>query len=398
MNQEILRRVDCRSCGSTDLVEVIDFGLQPLAGHFPRVAERDRACEKYPLDLTACTACGLLQVTWLPPIGDVFNEDYRYSSSTIPALVRYFSGYAAWLSERIPGGSRVLEFGCNDGVLLAQLAARGYSCVGVDASENVAFLARAKGLEVISGFFGERLVEEYRLRAAFELVTCSNVFAHIDDVIGCARAAWSALKNGGQFCVEVHDAGKLVEERQFDTIYHEHLSYYSDSTLACLLRRAGFTIKECVRTGMHGGGLRMRAEKAVSGQSDTRGRAEAPVIPYAEIGIALKDAIDEGRTSIDELFSKYGALAGFGAAGRSLMYVNVTKTGHAFSVVYDDSVLRQGRYLGGTNVQIKPYSDDTGGCCVILAWNYAPDIVKRLAGRFEKIITLLPRYTEWASS
>jgi 2-polyprenyl-3-methyl-5-hydroxy-6-metoxy-1,4-benzoquinol methylase len=137
---------------------------------------------RYHLDLTECVDCGLLQVTNLPPIEEVFHAEYRYSSSTIPDLVSHFTNYADFLVQRLPKGAKILEFGCNDGVLLTQLRERGFVCVGVDASDNVASLARAKGLEVHTGFLTPEFVRAMGLNCDFDLITCSNVFAHIHDI------------------------------------------------------------------------------------------------------------------------------------------------------------------------------------------------------------------------
>ena len=391
----LTRSTYCRCCGCANLQELVDFGRQPLAGNFPLFPESTEACKRYPLDLSICRDCGLLQVTHLPPIDEVFHADYRYASSTVPGLVRHFTAYADWLRSRLPECSRVLEFGCNDGVLLKQLAQLGHDCVGVDASENVAALARSHGLDVRTGFFTPSFVEAQQLTAAFDLVTCSNVFAHIHEVRDCARAARNTLKAGGQFCVEVHNGAAIFDENQFDTVYHEHLSYYTDRTLSDLLVREGFEVEEVVRTAMHGDGLRVRARR--SERTDAR-RAPASATDLSEIdsaGRRVNDAIARSAAAVRRLHEQHGALQAYGAAGRSQMFLNFTGTAGCFNVIYDDSTLRQGRYIAGTDLQIRPYDGQSGHCCVILAWNYAADISARLRGRFDQVVTLLPEERHW---
>ena len=226
-----MKRTECRSCGAADLVLICDFGLQPLAGVFPLASDSAKPAKRYPLDLTQCGRCGLLQVTCLPPIQEVFHDDYRYSSSTVPDLVQHFEGYADYLAARLPQGARVLEFGCNDGVLLNKLRDRGLACVGVDASDNVAAIAREKGLDVRTGFLTCDLVRREALQGQFDAVTCSNVFAHIDEICEAAAAVRLLLKPGGSFFIEVHNGEALAQQAQFDTIYHEHLTYFTQETL-----------------------------------------------------------------------------------------------------------------------------------------------------------------------
>lgn len=384
-----MKNLHCRSCGSAALTLVYDFGLQPLAGVFPLEPESAAPIKRYPLDLSQCDLCGLLQVTTIPPAHEVFHDDYRYSSSTVPDLVRHFDGYADYLASRLPTGARVLEFGCNDGVLLAKLDERGFSCVGVDASDNMASLARGKGLDARTGFLTAELVEGEGLAGQFDAVTCSNVFAHIDDVRGAAAGVRALLKPGGFFFVEVHDGDALAHDAQFDTIYHEHLTYFTEASLTSLAEREKFSFDECLRTPMHGGGLRFASKYQPQLSSSSQ------VAPQLIDGDRFRRTIERCCEDLSRLQAEFGTLHGYGAAGRSQMFINMTDSGEQFGVVYDDSPFRQRRYIVGTDVMIRPFEGDEGECCVILAWNYAPSISERIRGRFKKIVSLLPKYREW---
>jgi 2-polyprenyl-3-methyl-5-hydroxy-6-metoxy-1,4-benzoquinol methylase len=384
-----MKRIECRSCGAADLTLIYDFGTQPLAGVFPLSPDRAQPARRYPLDLTQCGACGLLQVTYLPPIQEVFHDDYRYSSSTVPDLVRHFEGYADFLTDRLSPGAHVLEFGCNDGVLLDLLRNRRLTGVGVDASDNVAQLARDRGLDVRTGFLTSELVEAEGLAGQFDAVTCSNVFAHIDGIRATVEAVRSLLRPGGLFFIEVHDGEILTSEAQFDTIYHEHLTYFTQATLTTFAAREEFAFVECHKTPMHGGGLRFvgRYEPGLSG--------EMPQTVELIDGEAFSHTIERCREQLLKLAAQHGPLHGYGAAGRSQMFVNMTRAAECFSIVYDDSPLRQGRYIVGTDIEIRPFEGARGACCVILAWNYAPSIADRVRDHFDKIVTLLPEYQEW---
>lgn len=387
-----MKSTHCRSCRSKNLKLVYDFGDQPLAGEYPVEPDSKHHAQRYPLDLTECADCGLWQVTNLPPIEEIFNDNYRYSSSTVPDLVRHFTGYADFLQARLPAGASVFEFGCNDGVLLAQLQARGFACVGVDASDNVASLARQKGLDVRSAFLTPTFVEANHLAGQFDLVTCSNVFAHIDDIRTTTQAVKQLLKPGGIFNIEVHDGNVLAVESQFDTVYHEHLTYFTESTLRHFAALNGFDFVECERSSMHGGGLRFSSRLADSDMPKVPQDTSPPALIG---GTNFKQAIDRCREDIISLYRKHGPLHGYGAAGRAQMFINITRTAEFFSCVFDDSPLRQGRYVVGTNVPIRPYREDRGECCVILAWNYAPTISKRIHPHFAETVTLLPVLKSW---
>lgn len=380
----------CRACGSAELALVYDFGPQPLAGAYPLEPESVAAAKRYPLDLTQCGTCGLLQVTNLPPIDEIFNADYRYSSSTVPDLRLHFDGYADWLSRRLPDGANVLEFGCNDGVLLERLSQRGYVCTGVDASDNMARIACAKGLNVITGFLTPEAVSQHGLEGRFDAVTCSNVFAHIDNIAEAAAAVRLLLKPGGLFFIEVHDGDLLAREAQFETIYHEHLSYFTENSLRRFSAREGFSFVECERTPMHGGALRFCGR--LTGDSEGIDLTSAPEMIDAT---RFAEAISRCTEDMQSLYEEYGPVQGYGAAGRAQMFVNMTATGSCFSAVFDDSPYRQGRYIVATDIPIIPWAGDDGDCCVILAWNYAPSISTRIRSKFKRVVSFLPKYTVW---
>lgn len=389
-----MKRDDCRSCGSVSLNLVYDFGELPLAGNFARTAFDSIHCPKYRLELYECSDCGLLQILELPPIEQVFHADYKYSTGTIPALVSHFQEYANYLSPKVPRGSAILEFGCNDGTLLTMLEAAGHKTIGVDPSANVANLARAKGLRVITDFFCTNLVCNEGLLSGFDLVTCSNVFAHIDTLSDVTAAAWRSLKQDGLFCVEVHDADLLIAQTQFDTVYHEHLTYFSERTLSAHLRRNGFDVVESTRTSMHGGGLRILARKVqIPTEIPLGGMGREDVIGVCRGGAMEKfsQAIERCHADILHTKSRHGKIWGYGAAGRSQMFINMTNTASMFEAVFDDSPLRQNSFIIGTAVPILAFDHAVhGGACVILAWNYADSIVGKVRPHFDEILVALP--------
>ncbi|MBO9518975.1 MAG: methyltransferase domain-containing protein [Porphyrobacter sp.] len=391
----VSKRTRCRSCFAPGLRVVVDFGLQPLAGFYAASPEDAINHRRYPLLLEACPVCDLLQITDLPPIEEVFHDDYTYSSSEIPPLVAHFADYSRWLEERFPKSAAILEFGCNDGVLLNQLRERGYQhLTGVDASTNMVARAASRGFDVIEGFFGSGIIDRLGKRAPFDLITCSNVFAHIDDLQDVLGAAHKLLGEGGQMCIEVHDAEKLVLEGQFETIYHEHLTYFSEGSLRTCLTLNGFDVSEIEKTPMHGGGLRARARK-VRLETGTIQSEPRSAVEIERIGNSLTAKVKQCRERVNALRAQYGPLDGYGMAGRAQMFLAMTQTEKAFGAFFDDAQIRQNRYAVGTDERIEAFSPERAArACVILAWNYSDAILKRIEPYYETVEVMFPEITK----
>jgi 2-polyprenyl-3-methyl-5-hydroxy-6-metoxy-1,4-benzoquinol methylase len=386
------KRLECRSCGSPELEMVADFGLQPLAGFYPETVNKSLNHNRYPLVVDGCPVCGLLQITDLPPIAEVFHADYTYSSSQVAPLVGHFAEYAEWLSDRFPSDVKILEFGCNDGVLLDQLRLRDFTLLyGVDASANIVKVARQRGFDVKCGFFGTRMAQQIDEPDTFDLITCSNVFAHIDDLQDVILGARTLLKSTGEFCIEVHDAERLVAEGQFETVYHEHLTYFSADTLSTCLQFNGFEVVEVVKTSMHGGGLRIRARKSADQIATTKTHFNTET--FSETGHTLLNRVVTCRNQVKDIFDRHGLIDGYGISGRAQMFLSMTKTSHYFGALYDDAAIRQGRFQVGTELSIQPYIPNSAAqTCIILAWNYAEAIFSKIASDYEAIYVLFPEY------
>lgn len=391
------RRFICRTCDFDSFTDLIDFGSQPLAGFFANSAEESINCSTYPLSLEKCDNCGLLQILDLPPIEEIFHSNYSYSSSQVKPLVEHFEQFSHWIRSRFPKNSSILEFGSNDGVFLDQLRNCGFeNIIGVDASRNMCAQARAKGLDVVHGFFQKQLVEEHQMEGTLDLVTCSNVFAHIDDIRSSIKGAWLALKDDGHFCVEVHNAQKLIDEGQFDTIYHEHLTYFSIETLSLTMSLNGFEVVEAITTPMHGGSIRLLSKKVSLKMEasdvilpESFGGEQSPLISGGE---TLVQKLEECKKSCQDIYREHGAFDGYGAAGRAQMFVSMTECSSYLNAVFDDAPIRQGKYLVGTRLKIEAFdTQKTASCCVILAWNYAEPILAKIYDHYDNIFVLLPK-------
>lgn len=382
----------CRACDSDSIAEVLDLGNMPLAGDFRPLGERNTL---FPLAIDVCVACGLLQVRELPPFEVVFNDHYSYASSTVAGLVRHFQDYAAKVALLFPNGRRLLEVGCNDGIFLDPLRRYGFDVVGVDASDNVAELARSRGLCVETGIFGESkaqdLVEKY---GHFDVVTCSNVFAHNPDVNGFLAGVSTALSKSGEFWVEVHSATALYSTLQWDCFYHEHCFYWTPDALVRALGRHGFYPISVQAIPMHGGGIRARFSRRET--SDCVNHEKLRVEDWQTFSQRAVRSRDVLADSVKRLGIEYA----YGAAGRAVTLINWANLSLAY--VVDGSPLRAGKVIPNTNIPIVSESEFCGrpltsDWCLVSAHNYVDSIAAKVRNWFPyddvKFVTPLPRVT-----
>ncbi len=376
-------RTHCRACNSVDLHSVLDLGPLPLAGGF--LASRDEfATEKrYPLEIHCCGACGLVQV--LDPVHpDILFQDYTFSSSTIKPLVDHFAAYAQWLSRRLKPRA-VVEFGCNDGVLLEPLEKAGIKAIGVDVSKNITDLARTRGLDVVTGFFNFDVARSIRERVGpVDVVTGSNAFAHNDRPEDILEAANLVLSDDGCLCLEFMYAGDLLEQLQWDTLYHEHLTFYSLSALQIILKRYGFHVVDAERLPMHGGSLRVCASRK---PKPTEAGAEQ-IMEYerqmklGELatwqGFARESLRRIGIVrDVFQTLQRHHSIWAYGAAGKATMWVNACRMDYLGGVV-DASPLRAGKFMPGTHTPIvfpEQFRAASPDYVFVTAWNYA-DLIR----------------------
>lgn len=383
-------RTTCRGCDSGRLELIFDFGLVPLAGGFLSGTEAIASERRFPLQVHVCQDCALVQI--LDPVDPaILFTDYSFASSTVPPLVEHFRQYASWLVERFHP-SVAIEFGCNDGILLSPLADAAVKAVGVDVSNNITDLARGRGLDVVTGFFDVPTATTIRDRVGqADIVTGSNAFAHNDRPETILEAARTALGPDGRLCLEVMYAGDLLEQLQWDTLYHEHLTFYSLSSLARLLERYGFFVEHAERIPMHGGSLRVVAGRR-------KGEARTPeceaVFAYERrnaldqpdtwigFGRRITRKIDIVRKVFDNLRRQH-SIWGYGAAGKATMWVNACQMDYLDGMV-DASPLRAGKLMPGTHTPIvfpDRFKEAAPDVVFITAWNYA-DVITRKEGWF----------------
>lgn len=409
---EFTQRTTCRFCEGTDLVEVFDLGVVPLAGGF--LKESEFAQEKfYPLQLDFCRSCYLLQVSNVVPAETLF-KNYFYFSSAIKTLVEHLAVFAKETTERFLGGRKnpsVFEIGCNDGVMLKPFARLGVKAVGIDPAVNVVRSIDSKEITVLNDFFSESaaagICQEH---GQFDAVTSSYSFAHIDDMISVIKGVKLLLKDDGVFIFEVYYLGTLIEEMQYDMIYHEHMSYYSLMALDNFLKRYNMEIFDTTFTpGVRSGAVRFYARnigkrpepvseavKIMRRDESARGYdKEQTFINYADkvAGTRL-----ELMKVLDGLKKHGKAIIGYGASGRGTTIMNFCGIdGKYLDYVVDDAPAKHGFYTPGTHVPIKPWDATKAGpfpeYALLFAWSFINEVKKRRLDYIEqngKFIVPLP--------
>lgn len=393
----------CRACNSTELKEVLDMGAIPLAGDFHAGAK----AKKYPLVIDRCLTCGILQVRDLVPHKVLFNEKYCYASSTIPALVEHFKGLALHIKDLLSTrgtDSHVLEIGCNDGVLLSALNDLGIENIGVDASSNIVEQAIQKGCMAKSLVFCKETAIKLIKYATngYDVVTCSNVFAHNEDPNNILVGINRILKPNGYVVIEVHDVAALHKTLQWDCFYHEHCFYWSADTLARILIKHGFQVVDLKRMPMHGGALRVTAQRV--GTTTTAALPNEPALDWETFGKQAR----RSAGMLNDIVRKLGRnhyLYLLGAAGRATTLINYADIGACLQCAYDGSPLRIGHTIPGTNVSIRDekalselkHSDSVDYCFIFGAWHLEQDLIKKfktystLPANSVKFLTPLPR-------
>jgi len=392
-----VRRNTCRFCHGTNLVKVLDFGNVPLAGGF--LNEKDFSNEKYyPLDLNFCQDCYLVQVSNIVSAEVLFQENYFFFSSAISTLVEHFEMFAQEIYARFLKGlsqPSVLEIGCNDGVLLKPLSDLGVRAIGVDPAGNVVKLIDSKKITVINDFFTEKLAGQIREKCGMlDAVLSSYSFAHIDDMVDIMKGIKILLKDSGIFIFEIYYLGTLIDEMQYDMIYHEHMSYYSLKTLMLFLKRFDMEIFD-VRyiPGVRSGSVRFYARN-IGKRSDQITSAVTDMVQYeedkefdkieiySEYAEKVNATKDQLLDLLNRLKNKGKTIIGYGASGRGTTIMNYCGIdGKYLNYIVDDAQAKQGFFTPGTHVPIKSWDftleSQFPDYILLFAWAFTDEVIKK---------------------
>jgi SAM-dependent methyltransferase len=383
----------CRACASDRLETVLSLGPLPPSDAFIAADALDKDEARYPLDVAFCHDCALVQILHTVPPEELFAADYPYFSSVIDALVRHAAdNVAARIRERQLGPANlVVELASNDGYLLQHYLAAGIDVLGIEPTPGPAAAARDKGIDTRQEFFGRelaaKLVAEGR-RA--DVIHANNVLAHVADTKGFVEGIRALLKDDGVAVIEAHYVRDLIDHGQFDTIYHEHLCYFSVTAVDRLFRQHGLFLNRVERVDIHGGSLRLFVER--------RDRREASVATlleeerelgidrfpyYADFARRVRLIRERLQRLLGDLKAGGARLAGYGAAAKGTILLNYVGIGpETLDFVVDRNRHKQGRWIPGVRLPILAPAallDAQPDYVLILPWNFKDEIIGQQA-------------------
>jgi SAM-dependent methyltransferase len=380
----------CRSCGGHDLHDVLDLGSTPIANALVEPIDPPDRDERFPLAITFCASCTLVQLAHPLPADAIFDEEYPYFSSFSDALMAHAASHVAGLLEtRRPGPDAfAVEVASNDGYLLRNFVAAGVRTLGIDPSPGPVAAARDAGVPTIRGFFGRDAAANIRdEHGPADIIVANNVMAHVPDLDDFVGGFAHLLADDGLLTVENPYVRDMVDHVEFDTIYHEHYCYFSCSAVEALMARHGLHLNDVEYfPKLHGGTLRWhvgkrpdRTDRCAQYLADeaTSGLTTFPY--YERFASRVRACQDELRALLDGLRADGRRVAAYGAAAKGATLLNSTGiTSDHVAYVVDRNVHKQGKLMPGCRLPILPVevlATDRPDDLLILAWNFADEIV-----------------------
>jgi len=396
MTQEIsAHRSDahCRSCGSSDLSIFLSLGDLPLSDGFLEARQLIENEPRYPLDVAFCASCSLVQILETVPPEELFGADYPYFSSFTDTLLRHSeANVKERIAERKVGAdSLVVELASNDGYLLQYYRSAGVPVLGIDPAPGPVAAAREKGIETLLAFFGRDLATELASKGRrADIIHANNVLAHVADTNGFVAGIATLLKDDGVAVIECPYVKDLIEHGEFDTIYHEHLCYFSVTALRELFKRHGLFITRVVPLAIHGGSLRVFVEKQNRPEQSVRDYIESEqrlgldrIDYYADFSNRVSRIRTELNDLLQGLKERKARIVGYGAAAKGTIMLNYVGIGQeTLDFVVDRNTHKQGRYIPGVRLPIaapERVLAEQPDYVLILPWNFKDEIMAQQA-------------------
>ena len=383
-------RESCRACGSRDLERVLELGDQPLANALLNSAvDFDREAF-FPLDLVFCRGCSLVQILDVVDPEVLFGH-YLYVTGTSETIREHNEHYAASVIAKmgLGAGHLVAEIASNDGSLLSCFKARGVRVLGIEPARNIAEMARERGIDTVGRFFDrEAGAEIAAAHGRANAIIGNNVFAHVDDPVGFLRGCGDLLTDDGLVFIECPYALDMLERGEYDTIYHEHLSYFSVTALARVAESAGMSLESVERVPVHGGSIRTAFRKGAA-------HATQPVAMMAverDEGLTSLDrwnefgeAASQNRTDLVRLLrglqAKGASLAAYGAPAKGNTLLNYCGIGtDIIPWTVDRNPLKVGLFTPGMHIPVLPVDtilERRPDYLLVLPWNFADEIMRQ---------------------
>lgn len=396
--------VACRGCGGASLNPVLSLGSMPLANALLHEEHHGQPEPRFPLDVVFCPQCSLVQITQTVPPADLFREYPYFSSFSDTAVENARRIVERIIDTRSLGpASLAAEIASNDGYLLQHYAARGVRVLGIEPARNVAAVAEQRGIRTLTEFFGRELAAQLTgdgIRA--DVLHANNVLAHVPDLPGVVAGMQTFLGRNGFAIIEMPYVRDMLDNVEFDTIYHEHLCYFSLTALNHLFTAHDLTIVDVERLPIHGGSLRLFVEQRASATSpsatvtDLLAREQVDGLAdgqaYAQFAGRVQQLAVQLRSLLHGLKAKGHRMAAYGASAKGTTLLNYCGIGaDVLDFVVDRSTVKQGLFTPGTHIRIdapQRLLEDRPDYVLLLTWNFADEILaqqeeyRRRGGRF----------------
>ena len=406
----------CRHCGSEVSLPFVDLGFAPPSNAY-LTAKALREPEKYyPLLVMVCEHCWLVQTEDFTRPHDLFDHQYAYFSGISTTWLAHCRHFVEEMQETLGLNihSHVVEVAANDGYLLQFVKGAGIPCTGIEPTTSTATAARSKGLDIIEDFFGaklaKKLVDEGK---AADLTVANNVLAHVDEINDFVQGFAILLKPAGVAVFEFPHLANLVENNQFDTIYHEHFSYLSLTVVNRIFQSCGLTVFDVQEMSTHGGSLRVFAQRTDSGQRPLSNRVKSLLAREQTLGMETKayyagfqakaeKVKDDFLIFLLDAKAKGKTVAAYGAAakGNSLLnYAGIRSD--LIKFVVDENPAKQGKFLPGSHLPICDQSklkNSIPDYILILPWNISGEIMancKKVCPIEPQFVTAVPELKQW---
>jgi SAM-dependent methyltransferase len=393
-----LTSAGCRSCGSNHLKTFLPLGETPLANRLLSAEDLNKPEVHYPLTVAFCPDCKLVQLLETVPPEELFSE-YLYFSSFADTVVQNARDLVERLIPELGLNSQnlVVELASNDGYLLQFYQQHGIPVLGIDPAQNIAKAAEEKGVPTLCEFFGMDVARDLTGKGYHaDVIHGNNVLAHVADLNGFVGGIAELLKPEGVAVIEVPYVRDLIERLEFDTIYHEHLCYYSVTALDQLLARHGLVLADVERIPIHGGSLRLfiRKEGAEISRTVADLLAEEKSIGmdqfayYADFGARVEKLKEELVSLLEECKQNGQEVAVYGASAKGATLLNFFGIGgDLLAYVVDRSTVKQGMFTPGTHLPIlapEKLLSDLPPYTLLLVWNFAEEVMAQQSAYREK--------------
>jgi 2-polyprenyl-3-methyl-5-hydroxy-6-metoxy-1,4-benzoquinol methylase len=396
----------CRFCKTKLVNKLIDLGKAPLVNAFLKKNNLNKKENFYPLSLMFCNKCCLVQTRENISPKTIFKKNYPYFTSTSKSFLQHAKKFSKKIIKllNLNKDSTVVEIACNDGYLLKNFVARKIRCLGIEPSLSVAKVAKKKKIKVVTKFFSNSLSMVISKNYKSDLIIANNVYAHIPDVIDFTKGLKNLLKPCGTIVIEFQYVISLIKRYQFDTIYHEHYSYYSLTSVNNILKSQNLKIYNIDKINTHGGSLRIYVchnnylkevnKKVKQILKEERNIVNSPKF-YKNLNFKVNKIKEDLLEFLIKLKNENQKVCAYGAAAKGNTLLNFCKiNSDLIYCIFDNSKSKQGMFMPGSHIPVlssKSIKKIKPDYILILPWNIREEIKKQLKKYKSKIFIAVPK-------